>query len=65
VTALLSAASRLIRTAYSALTGISPATWAMRMNIGLPGWCGIPSDFAAAMYSPASHIAADGDSVST
>jgi hypothetical protein len=45
-------------------SGRRPATWAISTYIGFAGWWGMPSALAAAMYSPASHIATDGDSVS-
>src|SRR5690606_15774508 len=58
----VTAAKRLIRLAYSAASGISPQTCAMRVNSGLPGGCGIPSTFAAAMYSEVSQNAVVGAS---
>src|SRR5437868_14260097 len=42
-TALVTAASRLIRSAYAAASGIRPHVWAMSVNSGLPGGWGMPS----------------------
>src|SRR5688500_324460 len=63
VTALVAAAKRLIRTAYDAASGSSPQTCAISVKSGLPGGCGIPSTFAAAMYSDVSQNAVVGASV--
>ena len=63
--ALVTAANRLIRTAYDSDSGSSPKTCARITNSGLPGGWGIPSTRAAAMYSDASQNAVVGASVST
>src|SRR5207302_10700964 len=47
--ALVTAASRLIRSAYAAARGNRPQVWAISVNNGLPGGCGMPSTQAAAM----------------
>ena len=41
--ALVVAASRLIRIAYPAARGNKPQVWAISVNSGLPGGCGMPS----------------------
>src|SRR6266702_3544190 len=64
-TALVTAASRLIRSAYPAASGSSPQAWAMMTNSGLPGGCGMPSTYAAAMYSEVSQNCVVGASVAT
>src|SRR5216110_1216617 len=53
-TALVTAARRLIRIAYPAASGSRPQTCARIVNSGLPGGCGMPSTYAAAMYSEVS-----------
>src|SRR5919112_2529016 len=58
--ALVTAAKRLIRTAYEAASGIRPNTWARMTKRGLPGGCGMPSTLAAAMYSEVSQNAVVG-----
>src|SRR6266446_10486076 len=63
--ALVTAASRLIRMAYPAASGSRPHTWAISTNRGLPGGCGMPSTYAAAMYSDVSQNCVVGASVST
>jgi hypothetical protein len=63
-TALQTAASRFTRTATE-LNGRSEATRPNSTNSGLPGGCGMPSVYAAVMYSLASHIAVVGASVAT
>src|SRR5256886_15464280 len=50
-TALVTAASRLIRSAYAAASGSRPHVWAISVNRGLPGGCGMPSTDAGARYS--------------
>jgi hypothetical protein len=62
--ALVTAANRLIRTAYDSASGSSPKTWARTTNSGFPGGCGMPSTRAAAIYSDASQNAVVGASVS-
>ena len=42
-TALVAAASRLMRIAYPAASGSRPQVCAMIVNSGLPGGCGMPS----------------------
>src|ERR1019366_8188282 len=61
--ALATAARRLMRTANSRAIGSVPNRYAISTNSGLPGGCGIPTTFAAAMYSLVSHIAVVGASV--
>src|ERR1035437_1755723 len=61
--ALATAASRLMRTAKSDASGNVPNRYAISTNNGLPGGCGMPSTFAADMYSLVSHIAVLGASV--
>src|SRR6267378_5568678 len=63
--ALVTAASRLIRMAYPAASGSRPHTWAISTNRGLPGGCGMPSAYAAAMYSDVSQNWVVGASVNT
>src|SRR5439155_8949530 len=63
--ALVTAASRLMRMAYPAASGSSPHVWAISTNSGLPGGCGMPSTYAAAMYSDVSQNCVVGASVST
>src|ERR1043166_8938124 len=58
--ALVTAANRLIRTAYDAASGSRPKVWASRVNSGLPGGWGMPSTRAAAMYSDVSQNAVVG-----
>src|SRR5665213_1344216 len=60
---LHNAARILIRAAYDTGMGSRPNACAMRTNSGLPGGCGRPSTFAAAMYSLVSHSAVVGASV--
>jgi hypothetical protein len=55
----LLAASMLTRTA-TVLTGTSEATRPSSTKSGLPGGCGMPSVYAAVMYSLASHSAVVG-----
>ena len=62
-TALVTPASRLMRIAYPAASGSSPQTCAMIVNSGLPGGCGMPSTYAAAMYSDVSQNCVVGASV--
>ncbi len=64
-TALVTAASRLMRCAYPAAQGTSPHTCATRTKNGLPGGCGIPSVYAAVMYSDVSQNCVVGASVTT
>src|SRR2546428_249462 len=64
-TALVTAASKLIRIAYPAASGSKPQTCARIVNSGLPGGCGMPSTYAAAMYSEASQNCVVGASVTT
>jgi len=62
--ALVSAASALIFTAtLSEPSGRMENTRPISTNNGLPGGCGRPTTYAAAMYSDVSHMAVDGDSV--
>ena len=63
-TALHTAARMLMRTATDDAIGRIENTRPTMTNSGLPGGCGIPSVYAAAMYSLVSHIAVDGASVS-
>src|SRR2546429_4203522 len=63
--ALVTAASRLMRMAYPAASGSSPHVWAISTNSGLPGGCGMPSTYAAAMYSDGSQNCVVGASVRT
>src|SRR5690348_6569606 len=63
VPALQSAASRFTRTA-TLPNGTSVATRPSSTNSGLPGGCGMPSVYAAVMYSLVSHIAVVGARVS-
>src|SRR3989442_7930527 len=63
--ALVTAASRLIRMAYPAASGSRPHTWAISTNRGLPGGWGMPSTYAAAMYSEVSQNCVVGASVNT
>ncbi len=53
----------LIRWAKFGAIGNTPIVWPRITKNGLPGGCGIPSTYAAAMYSLVSHIAVDGESV--
>ena len=62
-TALESAARMFTRAAMVGAMGSSVNTRPIKTNIGLPGGCGIPSVYAAAMYSLVSHIAVSGESV--
>src|SRR5215204_4086130 len=62
--ALHTAASRLTRYATPP-NGSREATRPSSTKSGLPGGCGIPSVYAAVMYSLASHIAVVGASVAT
>ena len=64
-TALVTAARRLIRIAYPAASGSRPQTCARIVNSGLPGGCGMPSTYAAAMYSEVSQNCVVGASVMT
>src|SRR5437016_12528821 len=64
-TALVTAASRLIRSAYAAARGKRPQVWAISVNSGFPGGCGMPSTYAAAMYSDVSQNWVVGASVAT
>src|SRR5947209_400175 len=60
-TALHIAASTLMRVAtLGPNTGMIEKTRPMRTNSGLPGGCGSPSVYAAAMYSLVSHMAVEG-----
>ena len=63
-TALQIAARMLMRTATVVAIGRIENTRPMMTKSGLPGGCGSPSVYAAAMYSLVSHIAVDGASVS-
>src|SRR5204863_8383701 len=63
--ALVAAASRLMRMAYPPASGSSHHVWDISTNSGLPGGCGMPSTYAAAMYSDLSQNCAVGASVST
>ena len=62
-TALESAARMFTRAAMLGAIGSKVNTRPRSTNIGLPGGCGMPSVYAAAMYSLVSHIAVSGDSV--
>ena len=53
----------LMRWATVGAIGRSDTTRPSNTNNGLPGGCGIPRTYAAAMYSLVSHIAVDGASV--
>jgi hypothetical protein len=64
-TALDSAARTLIRAATLPATGKIENTRPTITNNGLPGGCGRPNVYAAAMYSLVSHMAVDGAIVST
>jgi hypothetical protein len=59
-----SAASTFTRCATVGAMGRWVKTLPSSTKNGLPGGCGIPSTYAAAMYSLASHIAVDGARVS-
>src|SRR5690348_7498997 len=61
--ALVVAAKRLMRAAYPDARGIMPHTCAIIVNSGLPGGCGMPSTYAAAMYSDVSQNCVVGASV--
>src|SRR5688572_14732037 len=61
--ALVSAARMLILCATVGAIGRMAKKRPRIMNRGLPGGCGSPITYAAAMYSLASHIAVEGDSV--
>src|SRR5256712_14052187 len=63
--ALVTPASRLIRIAYPAASGNKPQAWAMSTDSGLPGGCGMPGTYAAAMYSDVSQNCVVGASVDT
>ena len=52
-----------MRTATVGAIGRIAKTRPMRTKNGLPGGCGSPRVYAAAMYSLVSHIAVDGASV--
>src|SRR3970282_787891 len=54
----------LTRIATLGAIGSSEKTRPRMTNSGLPGGCGSPKVYAAAMYSLASHIAVEGDRVS-
>jgi hypothetical protein len=56
----VTAAKRLIRTAYEAASGSRPKVCARMTKSGLPGGCGIPNTLAAAMYSDVSQNAVVG-----
>ena len=58
--ALVNAAKRLIRLAYSPASGSNPQVCARITKSGFPGGCGMPSTFAAAMYSEVSQNAVVG-----
>ena len=58
--ALDTAASTLIRAATFDAIGKSEKRWPSMTKNGLPGGCGRPKVYAAAMYSLVSHIAVDG-----
>ena len=62
--ALQTAASTLIRAATVAAMGRNENTCPTMTKNGLPGGCGSPNVYAAAMYSLVSHIAVDGAMVS-
>ena len=55
--------STLMRAAMLPPMGSSDATRPISTKNGLPGGCGMPSTYAAAMYSLVSHIDVDGASV--
>src|SRR5687768_7292202 len=63
--ALHRAARTLMRIATPGAMGNTANTRPIRTNSGLPGGCGSPSVYAAAMYSLVSHIAVVGASVMT
>src|SRR5690242_7563791 len=58
--ALVTAANRLIRTAYDDDRGKRPNVCASITKSGFPGGCGIPITLAAAMYSEVSQNAVVG-----
>lgn len=62
--ALERAASTLIRAATVDAIGNNEKTRPMITKNGLPGGCGSPKVYAAAMYSLVSHIAVEGAMVS-
>src|SRR4051812_40652322 len=64
-TALQIAASRLIRAAMFGAMGSNENACPTMTKNGLPGGCGNPNEYAAAMYSLVSHIAVDGAIVAT
>ncbi len=57
------AESRFRRQAYSPKGKSIAQTWATITKSGVPGGCGTPNVFAAAMNSPASQKVTDGASV--
>src|SRR5947209_2004528 len=63
--ALVTAAKRLMRAAYSFMTGSIPNTCAISTNSGFPGGCGMPSVYAAVMYSEVSQNCVVGAKVRT
>ncbi len=62
--ALASAAMMLILAPYETGIGSDAKAWPSSTKKGLPGGCGMPRTFTAAMYSPVSHIATEGARVS-
>ena len=64
-TALVNAASRLMRCAYPAAQGINAHTCATRTKNGLPGGWGMPSVYAAVIYSDVSQNCVVGANVTT
>src|SRR5688572_20453345 len=62
-TALEIAARMFTRIARFGAIGRSVNTFPMSTKNGLPGGCGMPRTWAAAMYSLVSHIAVEGPSV--
>ena len=62
-TALESAARMFTRMAMVGAMGSSVNTRPSSTKNGLPGGCGMPSVYAAVMYSLVSHIAVSGESV--
>src|SRR6185295_1277210 len=53
----------LTRNQHPAASGNRPDVWAISTNSGLPGGCGMPSEYAAAMYSEVSQNCVVGASV--
>ena len=62
-TALETAARMFTRAAIELAIGSSEKNFPMSTKNGLPGGCGSPRMYAAAMYSLVSHMAVEGASV--